>query len=76
MTEIQMGATVYVSMVDTGFQPIATPNLSEILLWVNSNVDKLNCRYIVWGPGHVEPWLEGMYLYPEQATIFKLKFGL
>jgi hypothetical protein len=67
MTDVRMGASVYVKI---GFGAYYNTELRE---WIRDNVDIMNCSYANYGAA---PRLFGLYLYPEQATVFKLKFGL
>lgn len=69
MTDIRMGASVYIKI---GF---GTYYDAELRKWIQDNVDIMNCNYGYFGVKRT-PYLGGIYLYPEQATIFKLKFGV
>ena len=46
----------------------------ELNKWIQDNVDILCCNYAKWGVRRPS-YLAGIYLTPEQATLFRLKFG-
>jgi hypothetical protein len=47
----------------------------ELNEWIKTNVKREHQNFAKWGVRR-PPYLAGIYLYPEQATLFKLKFGL
>jgi hypothetical protein len=48
----------------------------ELNIWIKENVSTEHLNYARWGnPKTRPPYLAGIYLYPEQAVIYKLKFG-
>jgi hypothetical protein len=47
----------------------------ELNKWIQDNVEEEHCNYAKWGGARRGVYLAGIYLYPEQAVIYKLKFG-
>lgn len=47
----------------------------ELNEWIKINVKHEHQNFAKWGVSR-PPYLAGIYLYPEQATLFKLKFDL
>jgi len=48
----------------------------ELNSWIKDNVPVTQQNFARWGnPKTRPPYLAGIYLYPEQAVIYKLKFG-
>jgi len=68
-------AYIYISFA--GFERFNNQRLKdeELNTWIEENIKNTQKNYAKWGTSR-PPYLVGIYLYPEQATIFKLKFGL
>ena len=50
---------------------------AELVKWIKENVPTSFCNYATWGVSRSRPpYMCGIYLDPEQVTLFKLKFGL
>ena len=65
---------IYISFVGVernNDQTFKSEGLNE---WIEENVKKESRNYAKWGISR-PPYLAGIYLYPEQATLFRLKFG-
>jgi hypothetical protein len=65
---------VYISFVGIERNNDQTFKFEELNKWIEENIKKESRNYAKWGIGR-PPFLVGIYLYPEQATLFRLKFG-
>jgi len=75
MSDIRTQATIYISFAGAernNDQTFKSKGLNE---WIQDNVDILNCNYAKWGGARRGHYLAGINLTPEQATLFRLKFG-
>lgn len=75
MNDIRTRATVYISLAGIERYDDQRFKNEELNKWIQDNVDILCCNFAKWGGNRV-PYLAGVYLEPEQATIYKLIFGL
>ena len=71
----RMAANMYISFA--GIERFDNQRFKneELNTWIQDNVDILQCNYAKWGGAKRGHYLAGIYLYPEQATLFRLKFG-
>jgi hypothetical protein len=69
-----LGASIYINFVGMERFDDQRFKNEELNKWIQDNVDILNCHYAKISKRR--HYLAGVYLYPEQATLFKLKFEL
>jgi len=74
MTDIRTQATVYIGFVGIERNNDQSFKNEELSKWIQDNVDILCCSFAKWGVRRPS-YLAGIYLTPEQATLFRLKFG-
>lgn len=75
MNDIRTQATIYIGLAGIERHNDQRFKLGGLNEWIQDNVDILNCNFAKWGIRR-PPYLAGIYLTPEQATVFKLKFDI
>jgi hypothetical protein len=75
MSKPKQATWIYISLGDFERHDDQRFLNEELNEWINGDVlEERQKNYAKWGVRR-PPYLAGIYLYPEQATVFKLKFG-
>ena len=71
-----MAAHVYISFAGMERFNDQTFKMPGLNAWIEENLTEQRCNYAKWVREGRARYMVGIYLCPEEATLFKLKFGL